>query len=291
MNNKEITIGNIIPMIKSLKRSFTEREKMVAELVLKQPNQVIYSSITDVAEMAGVGDATVIRFCRNIGFKGYHGFKMALAQELSLNSSNTVADYTEEIQSGDSMEIVIQKTLNSSIAALQDTISLINHESVTQIVKAMKEGSRIHFYGVGVSGIIALDAKYRFMRIGLDTDSYNDGHTMAMDASLTGQRDLVIGISHSGSTRDTVEALRIARETGAKTVCITHHARSPITKFADVVLLTGSKEGPLQGGAFTTKISLMFVIEILYEEFFYNYREDSMQNKKKTSHAISDKLY
>lgn len=291
MRPSNIEIGSLLPMIASLKHSFTKSEQKVAELVMKTPQQVIYSSITDLAEMVGVGDTTIIRFCRKLGFKGYQAFKMALAQELSLNNDESFTALNDEIMDEDSTEIVIQKLYNSSTGALQETLSLLKPEQVMRAVEIMCKSHRIHFYGVGASAVTALDAKYKYMRIGLEVDCYTDGHTMAMDAVLLDKTDTVVGISYSGSTKDTVEALKLAKESGVNTICITHHVKSPITQYADVVLLTGSREGPLQGGALTTKIAQLFVLDILYTEIFRSNKAEAAQSKKKTGDAIAEKLY
>lgn len=286
-----IEVGSLLPMIDSLMQEFTKSEKKVADLVSKQPQQIIYSSITDLGEIAGVGDTTIIRFCRKLGFKGYQGFKMALAQELSAGNSQSSTALNEEILDTDPTEVVIQKLQNISVSALQETVSLLKKDDVVRAVEIIKKSNSIHFYGVGTSGVTALDAMLKFMRIGLNVCCYSDGHMMAMDASLRGKMDTVVGISYSGSTKDTVEALRLAKKAGANTICITHHVRSPITQYADVILLNGSREGPLQGGALATKIAQLLVIDIIYTELFRSNRDVAARNRKKTGEAIEEKLY
>lgn len=286
-----IEVGSLLPMIDSLMKEFTKSEKKVAELVLKQPQQIIYSSITDLGEIAGVGDTTIIRFCRKLGFKGYQGFKMALAQELSHGNNQFSTALNEEILDTDTTDVVIQKLHNISISALQETVSLLKKDDIVKAVDIIKKSNSVHFYGVGSSGVTALDAMLKFMRIGLNVCCYSDGHMMAMDASLRSKTDTVVGISYSGSTKDTVEALRLAKNAGASTICVTHHARSPITQYADVILLNGSREGPLQGGALATKIAQQFVLDVIYTELFRSNRDVAARNRKKTGEAIEEKLY
>lgn len=291
MNVSKIEIGSLLPMINSLNQNFTKSEKKVAYIVTQNPKQVMYSSITDLAEIAGVGDTTIIRFCRKLGFKGYQNFKMALAQEISSNNNASGVVLNEEILDDDTTEEVIQKLYAINSHAMQETLSLLKQEQVLQAIKIIEKSKKVHFYGIGASGVTALDAKYKFMRIGLNVDSFTDGHIMAMDASLMGKEDTVIGISYSGSTKDTLDALKIAQQAGANTICITHHTKSPITQYADIILLTGSREGPLQGGAVTTKIAQLFVIDILYTEVFRANKQIAGESKKKTGDAIAEKLF
>lgn len=287
---KKNDIG-LIPSISSSKKSLTKTEKKIAEKILKNPEEIVYSSITDLAEKVNVGDATIIRFCRKFDCKGYHEFKMRLAQEIWANSDDNTTGIEREIGINDNVSDVIQKIYNSNIKALKETISLIKEEDVKKAAEIIEDSKKIHFYGIGASAIIALDAKYKYSRIGLNVDVYTDGHAMFMDGSLLGTGDAVVGISYSGSTRDTVDALRIAKESGAKTICITHHMKSPITQYADVVLVTGSKETPFQGGALSTKVAQMYVLDILYTEVFKKDIKRYETNKKRTSEVLVEKLY
>lgn len=284
-----IEIGSLLPMIASLLQSFTKTEKKVAEAVLANPQEVIHSSITNFADSIGVGDTTVIRFCRKLGFVGYQGFKVALAQEISFSQSQHAVVLNEDIEDSDTMSTIIQKLCSGHHQVLEETLSLLSADALLEAVEMMKQSQKIHFYGVGSSGVTALDAKYKFLRIGLPVDCFMDGHMMAMDASLLTPQDTVVGISYSGSTKDIIDAFKLAKEAGANTICITRHARSPITQFADVILLMSSKEGPLQGGAMSTKIAQLFIIDALYTEIFRQSKE-AILNKKKTGEAIQDKL-
>lgn len=282
--------GSVMAFINSIYNSLTKSEKKAADMVRIQPEIIIYSSITDFAEMAGVGDTTVLRFCRKIGFKSYQDFKMSLAQDLSLNNK-IFSPIDDEIKDSDGLEDIIQKTLNININALNETIALTNLKSLKKAVNAICAAERIHFYGAGVSAITCQDAKIKFLRIGLNVDACYDSHMQIMDASLLNRRDVAVGFSLSGSSIDTVNVMKIARESGAATICVTHHARSPITQHSDIILLTGGRENPLQGGAVSSRIAQLYVIDILYNAVFLRLKNTSTVNKTKTTKAISDKLY
>lgn len=288
----QVEIGRLIPMITSLDYEFTKSEKKVAKVVLENSQSVIYNSITDLAEIANVGEATIIRFCRKLGFKGYQGFKMALAQEITMNKQSTTdLAINAPIKEDDSLETIAKKFYRVSDKALKETLSLLDYRAMEQIAEMISEANRVYFFGVGYSGTTAMEAKYKFMRLGLVCDAYTDNHFMAMAASILNQNDVVIGISHSGSAIETVKGLEIARKVGAKTICITHHAKSPITKHADVTLLNGSKEGPLQVGGVGTKIAQLFVIDLIYTQLVRINQEKAITNTQKTREAVEKNLY
>ena len=75
---------------------------------------------------------------------------------------------------------------------------------------------------------------------------------------------LVVGISQSGETRDTIQAMRLARERGARTVAITNMMGSQITREVDSVLFTrtGLEVGVAATKTFTAQISLLFLIAL-----------------------------
>ncbi len=283
-------VTNIIALINSNMKAFTNSEYKVAELVLKDPKSVIYTSITDMADQAQVGEATVLRFCRKLGFKGYQSFKVTLAQGVE-KADEMYKELYEEITKNDSEEEVCKKVLSKSTMALNQTFDLLDYNAIRKAVDFMIKANRILFFGVGGSCVTALDAKARFMRITPKVDMVSDNHLQAMQASLLTKKDVAIAFSHSGSTKDTVDILKTAKSTGAKTVCITHFSKSPITNYADVVLLIGVNENPFQGGAMATKIAQLYLIDILYTEYFRKTAEASSINKEKTASIITDKLY
>lgn len=281
---------SVIPLINTSYTGFTKSEKKVADIVLKDPQSIIYSSITDLSEHCEVGEATILRFCKKLGFNGYQSFKMTLAQSLQKEDEVDV-QLSDEITKDDSIQDVCKKILNTDICALNETFALIDYKSIEEVVEWLIKAKRIVFFGVGSSAITAQDAKNKFMRITSNVEFSYDSHMQSMIASLMCDKEVAIAFSYSGSTKDTIEMLKTAKKTGAKTVCVTRYGKSPITQYADHVLLIGAKEGPLQGGALSTKIAQLFIIDILYAEYFRKNARISKFNKEKTAEAISDKLY
>lgn len=283
--------GTLLPKVSTLLPTLTRAERKVAETLLTDPQDLLYCSITEFAERAGVHDTSVVRFCRKLGLRGYQEFKMLLAQETAYNDMHNVPIVSRELHAEDSVDAVKQMLLDMSRSALQETVALLDDYSIELAVAAMQAARRIVFYGVGSSGSTATDAKDKFMRIGLIVESYADSHLQAMSASLLTAKDVAIAISYSGSTMDTADTLAIAKAAGATTICITHHAKSPITHHADIILLSGHNEGPLQGGAVSTKIAQLFVLDMLYAVYVKNNAESVQTNKSLTTAAVTGKLY
>jgi DNA-binding MurR/RpiR family transcriptional regulator len=111
-----------------------------------------------------------------------------------------------------------------------------------------------------------------------------------MTASLMTDRDVAVIISYSGSTKDTIEVARAVKEAGAKTICITRFVKSPLTAYSDITLLCGANEGPLQGGSLSAKIAQLYLLDVLYFEYFKRTFDISVANKEKTAKAVVEKL-
>ena len=274
-------------LIASHYNSMTRSEQRVAKYVNESMEEIVYLTVTSLAEKVGVGETTVLRFCRKLNYKGYQDFKMAIAQSLV----SKVDQLDKEVKTNDSLEEISQKITQHNTKLLQDSLELLSINNIQLSAKAIIKSEQLLVFGIGSSGITALDAEHRLMRMGLRVSSTLDPHVMAMKATLLSPKDVVVGISTSGSTKDVVDAVRIAKESGAFVICITNHARSPITQYADIILLAASKESPLQGGAYSTKIAQLLVLDILTKVIELDMKDDASSAIQKTAESVIDKMY
>lgn len=285
--NRISTTMNPDVMITSIFQSLTKSEQKVAEVVRSHLKQAVYWSVSDLAEHAEVGETTVIRFCRKLGYRGYQDFKLAVAQ----NGTEAARQEFGEVEDTDSAYVLAQKVTAENSATLQNTLSLVDPDAMEESAREVIASNKVYLFGVGASGVMAQQAQYRFMRLGFNAESASDSHVIAMNCALVKKGDVVIGISTSGSTKDLVDAIEIAKRNGAFIICITNHMKSPITKYGDVALLTSGVEDPLHGGAFSSLISQMHVLDMLTRFIERQYKEHSLAALQKTAKAVSDKLY
>lgn len=244
------------------------------------------ATVTDLSEQAGVGETSVIRFCRKLGFRGYHEFKLSIAQDIvNLPSVSNV-----EIELEDDTLTKARKMTARNEMKLKNTLDLINPGDLDRAVHRMLAADKVYIYGVGSSGITALDLHYRLMRIGMNAEAHRDSHIIAMSASLVKKGDVVFGISTSGSTRDLVDPMRQAKENGAEVICLTSHMRSPITAHAGTILLVPSREMPTEGGSLSTKIMQIHLLDILCTLLSHK-KSNAAEALDKTARSVADKLY
>ncbi|QQE78416.1 MurR/RpiR family transcriptional regulator [Alicyclobacillus sp. SO9] len=272
-------LNSVLVKIHGYAHAFTKKEQIVANYVLENPDDIVYLSVIELAELAKVGETTVIRFCRELGYKGYQEFKLALAKESS--SSNSNVDESN----------LIGKIGSSHIKAIEGTLSLIDPASLEDAFDMIVQSKRIHFCGVGTSGITAMDAKSKFLRIGIRSEVTTDTHFQLMNSSVMNEDDVVIGFSISGSTVDTIRVLELAKENGAKTIVVTQFAKSPITRTGDIILLTAGREAPLEGGSLAAKIAQLVVVDLLCTGVTLRRKDESLHYQRKTAESVVDKIY
>lgn len=273
--------------LRSARELFKPAEAAVAEFVLARPERVLQMSVSEVARDSGVGEATVIRFCRAAGYKGYQEFKLRLAQDLVA----PVEFIHENISFDDATQDLVQKVFQTNQRAVEDTQRAVDPRIVEVAAKALASARRVDIYGVGYSYFSALDLKLKLVRFGLSADALGDPHLQLMAAVTLKRGDVAIGISHSGSTRDVVDALGPARKAGATTMAITNYSPSPLTRVADLVLLTASPESPLGGEVLTSRIAQLCVIDVLSVAVAVTLGESCLELIKKTSQAVKRKRY
>ncbi|MGB4636192.1 MAG: MurR/RpiR family transcriptional regulator [Limnochordia bacterium] len=274
--------------IRSAYPSLTPTEKKVADYCLEKPEEIIYLSVTQLGERCGVGEATIIRFSQAVGFSGYQALKLSLALELATRQESAPCG---TLAPGDSMEALSEKITAMNASALQDTSRMVHPQTLERAVEAMIQAKRLFFLGVGTSGLTALDAQSKFLRIGMLAHAFADAHHQIMAMAHVDEEDVCVGFSHSGSTKDTVDCMRLAKENGAFTIAVTDVVKLPITEVSDVVLLTSSAEDPLQGGSLRSKLAQVHMIDLLYTGVAHRLGEAVVELKKRTALSVVDKLY
>lgn len=278
--------GKILDTIGALQNSLTKTEKKIAGAILAQPGLLNQCSLSEVAHQLDVGEATFIRFCRTLGFKGYTDFKLDLAIELATQEKESSTLLDTDVAETDSPKEIAAKLQTTLANVIAETVNLLDYPVLENVVEELRKANRIFLFGVGSSGLTAEDAKHKLMRIGLQTDAVTNNHFMYMQAALLKKGDVVIGISHSGYSEETTKALRIARENKATTVAITHNLRSPITEVAHYVLINGNRQGNMQGDSIGTKMAQLFVLDLIYTLLVKSDPEKAIKQKQKTLNVI-----
>ncbi len=282
---KDEKAQHCLPRIRSHYTLFSQKEKMIADFIIANPEKIIHSTISGIAEDLGIADATVFRFCKRLGFKGYQAMKISLASDLV----TPIQDIHETIHEQDSEGVIAQKVFRSNIRTLEDSLGILNEETFTRAVQAMLSAGRIEFYGTGGSGFVAMDAHHKFLRTGMTTTAYNDPHMQLLSASQLTNEDVIVFISHSGANKDLLEVLDVAKKNRIITIAITHFAKSPLSNRVDIPLYTVSQETEYRSEALASRISQLSIVDALYVNIMMKRKDQSKASLQKMRDAISIK--
>lgn len=274
-------------MLDGIVGSLNPAERRVAEWLLANAHEVLRISITELAERSGVSETTVVRLSRKLGFRGFQELKIRIAQDL-VSPGHGIH---EDVSPNDDASSICQKVFASSIAALQSTLSIVDPNAVERAARLLNESTEVVFFGVGGAACVAADAAQRFVKLGLVTQAISDSHAQAVKASLMRPGSVAVGISHSGSTRATVEALDLARRSGAATVCVTSFGRSPITRVSDVCLFTSAKETAFKTEAMSSRVAEMVLLDALFVAVALLRYDTAVANIARAREVNADKRY
>ncbi|EFL11543.1 MurR/RpiR family transcriptional regulator [Amycolatopsis sp. VS8301801F10] len=272
--------------IRSLLPGLARAEQRVAKVVLEDPAAVARRSITEVALAANTSETTVTRFCKAVGVGGYPQLRIALAADTARTEARTSRNLGGEIGPGDDLASVIGKVSFADARAVEETADQLDVAQLQSVIDLVAEAGRVDVYGVGASAFVAADLQQKLHRIGRVSFSWSDTHIMLTSAAVLKPGDVAIGVSHTGATTDTVEALRVAREHGAVTVAVTNFPRSPITEVADHVLTTAARETTFRSGATASRIAQLTVIDCLFIGVAQRHMEASVSALDATRDAV-----
>jgi len=274
--------GNILLKIRGLLPSLTAGEKKIGDYVLRYPDGVVKLSITELAEACGVSDATIFRFCRKVGTEGYQDFKIALAKEL-VSDGLVYADVVPE----DSLVTMAEKIVEANVKALRDTLKVLDVEALDRALDAILAANRVQIYAVGGSGVAARELQFKLMQLGINANAFIDSQMQFISASLLTDADVGIAISHSGTKRHTVEALKLAKASGATTICVTSHPASPAAEVADIKLCTSAWENLVHDDSPSVRNAQLALIDVIYKGIIMREPQRTRVSLSKANAAIS----
>jgi DNA-binding MurR/RpiR family transcriptional regulator len=246
--------------------SLSPAEQRVARVVIDEAATAARLTISDLADRARSSETTVIRFCRAMGFGGYSELRLTLAAEAGRATEATAADEAagSDISETDELADVVKKIAFADARAVEETAAQIDIAVLERVVDIVVGARRVVIYGVGASAFVAADFQQKLHRIGHVAYAWSDMHMALTSAALLDQRDVAFGISHTGTTMDTIEAFALAGRRGARTVALTNFPKSPITRTADLVLTTAARETTFRSGAMASRLAQLTVIDCVF---------------------------
>lgn len=279
--------GVFYSRVQSRMETLSKKERETAEYMAANQDKLIYASITQLAELAGTSEATVTRVCAKLGYPGFQALKVSVARELVTPQEKIHENLTQDAPP----QVIIDQIFTSAVQTLTMTQQALDSQAVGKSIDALCAARRVVVIGNGNSGAIALDAQHKFLRIGLDVQAYTDDHMqMIAMVSLT-KEDVVVAVSHSGSSRDVTDAVKQAKKNGATVISITSCGISPVSKLADIRLCTYSQETKYRTYAISSRMAELTIIDALYTGVSLRMGERAIENFEALEKALVVKKY
>nr|WP_205865064.1 MurR/RpiR family transcriptional regulator [Planctomonas sp. JC2975] len=252
--------------MQALTERYPPSMKRISEIVVARPQVVLELTITELAKLCQTSEATIVRFARTLGFAGYAALKLQMAAELAAETAQLGADssYGSDIAPTDSLAETVAKISGSELFGIRETAASLDLDTLQRVIDAVAGAQRTLAFGVAASNMGARDLREKLLRVGRVALGFTDAHDAISSASLLGADDVVIGFSHSGQTREVCELLRVARAGGAVTVAITNAPESPVTRDADLTLLTSVRETTFRSGAMASRIAQLTIVDYVF---------------------------
>lgn len=265
--------------------NLTPLELRVVDAIISRKDMTDTTSLKEIAEQSTVSEAMIVKTAKKLGFNGFRDLRLGL---VAYNQSDA-ANLYREISPDDTSASIIQKVFHTSMQALEETIAILDIEAFDRAADILYRAKNRDFYGFGGSAQIARDVAHKFLRIGLRASVFDDTHMMLMSASVLTPDDVVVAFSHSGTTSAVLEALKLARKTGARTISITNYVESPIAQASDIVLCSTAQGSPLLGENAAARIAQLNILDALFIAIAQRDFATAEANLSKTMNAVSMK--
>lgn len=280
-------------LIKSGYGKLRVSEKKVADYILEHMDKVRDMTLEKLANACEVSQPTIVRMTKTLGFGGYKEFRYALVEAWAQSEEGTdeiTTLYGYSLKRNEKLEDIPSKVVRTTEKILEDTLKNISLKTYKKVIETIKEARRIDIYSVENSNPAAEDMYAKLLYLGFDCRYMQDCYYNRISGKMLTKEDVAIGISYSGASEDTVEAVKLAKESGAKTIVLTNFPGSPITEYADLLICTGQDQ-MIYGDAIFSRTSQIAIVDMIYMGLLSTDYDRFVRCLDKSSQVIEDKAY
>lgn len=258
-------------------------EKKIAKYIIDHPQEAVNLTAIELGKRSDTSGAAVIRLCKSLDLKGFQDLKFRIAGDLQKTDDVGFRD----IKPNEPLLSIVDKMTNNSIQTIRETAEMINTAELEKAITLLSKARKIHFIGVGASGIIAQDAQQKFLRINKTAHAFTDMHMAATLVGNGSEEDVVVGISFSGETLEVARILELAKKRDIQTISLTKYGSSSVSRFADIRLYSSAtREAAFRSGATSSRIGQLQLIDILFMCVASKRYEETVKRLDATREAI-----
>lgn len=275
-------MNELIVKMRFLIPSLPRAEKAIAQALLDNPEAILTMNLATIAREAGSSEASVIRFCRHMGYDGFTAMKQAFA--LALAEGTEVQ--AEGIDVSDNMSTILKKVYQSNVQTLNDTLILANEKKYNDALNALLNAEAIHFFGAGDAQAVCELAYMKFSRLGIPCTAHSDVMLQLVTAGNIKPGDVAIAISYEGRSKNVVQDMRIAKQAGAVTISITKMNKSPLLRYTDISLFIAVNDLTIGRDKVTRRVADQFIMDALYLGYITKKGIDYSKHLRRIQSAI-----
>ncbi|AMM95643.1 hypothetical protein UP17_20555 [Peribacillus simplex] len=278
----EYLAENLIYGIECSMDKFTKTEEELANYILQRPEEVSQFTISQIAKKLHISPATITRFCQKLAFSGFNEFRHELKRFVDLRNAPKNMKNIKQVD-------YFAKLYRDHLGIIDNTFHITTYDNIQKAVSFLTQANRIHVYGIGSSGIAAQEFKSKFFRIGLTVEAISDPHQSMMDAALSNENSVVIGISISGTTKEVISAVKIAKKQGSRILVFTGDKNSELSQLGDISLLVTSKNSMHMGQNISPLLPLLLLFDLIYTELVAKDYKNRISIREKTLKVLTKK--
>lgn len=284
---KEVDNMSISNKIKENFNNFSKTDIKISNYILENITEIKTLTSLELAKRISVGQSTIIKFVKKIGFKGYGNFKETLITQL-VKEESKVHRIHGDISLEDSTETVLKKIGTAHSSSIENTLENLNLDSFTKTIELMNKANKVIIIGIGSSSLVGVDFEQKLIKLGKIAIHSLDTHVQGMHVATASKNDVIFIISHSGETQYIKSILDgIDQKTRPKLVLLTNSSNSSLATISDIVISTNVNNNFIRSSALSSRIAQLTVIDALYIEIFRKNSKVSFKLLDKSIDIIS----
>lgn len=252
-------------LLRTVYGDLRKSEKAAADYIIENMDRITEMTLAEVAKNSGVSQPTVMRTLKAAGYGGFKEMKYAIIAEMAKDDEpdSEINMHGYPVSPEDAVSEIPRKVTAAAVSVIQDTMKSLSVKCYEKAIKVLKTANQIDIYGIENSSAACGDLATKLMYIGYNCRYIYDPYLQKISAASLSEGDVAVGISYSGTSGDTVEAVKTAKEQGATTIVLTNFPDSPISKYADILMCSTHKQ-IFYGNANFSRLSQILMIDMIY---------------------------
>lgn len=261
-------------------------EKRVAEFIINHPETILHMPIAELSKQANTSEATIIRMCKSLQYKGFRDLKLSVAAAIP-KDDHTMEDKYQDLSAEASLSETIQKIASNNIYSIKNTLAVLDESILSEAIQELNRARKIAIIGLGASSIVAMDFEQKLKRINKHCETLIDSHSQLVAVSNMNEEDVVFAISYSGETKEINNLVRFAKENNIKIISLSAYKTNTLQKLSDINLYVSSTETLIRSSATASRISQLTIIDILFTGLASINFDESVKYLDKTRRIVS----